>query len=56
MSTSLLSTPLRVPPISPECPICGKEMRLITLTPSYKYVVYGYLCQDHRVFEVTIDD
>jgi hypothetical protein len=35
-----------VPPISPPCPTCGKEMMLTSVTPTCESVIYGYLCSD----------
>jgi hypothetical protein len=45
-----------VPPLSLPCPTCGKDMRLASLTPTIKGVVYGYLCKDDHAFEFTIAD
>jgi hypothetical protein len=35
-----------VPPISPTCPTCGKEMRLIGVVPTCDGAIYEYLCSN----------
>ena len=45
-----------IPPICPPCPTCGKEMRLVSVTPARKSVVFGYLCGNDHVLEFTIGD
>jgi hypothetical protein len=45
-----------VPPLSPPCPTCGKDMRLVSVTPAKESVAYGYLCRDDHVFELKIED
>jgi hypothetical protein len=44
------------PPICPHCPTCGKEMRLVSVTPARASVVFGYLCANDHVLEFTIGD
>jgi len=35
-----------VPPISPICPTCGKEMKLTGINPSCVGVTYDYQCSN----------
>ena len=35
-----------VPPISPDCPTCGKEMTLTGVTPTCVGTIYEYLCSN----------
>jgi hypothetical protein len=51
---SLYEVSKNVPPVSPLCRSCGKEMRLTAVTPAIESVVYRYLCYDHHVFEFKI--
>ena len=41
-----------LPPLSN----CGKEMRLVSVTPTAKSVIYRYLCSDHHGLEFTVGD
>jgi hypothetical protein len=44
-------------PICPPCPNCGKEMKLVYVTPTHRHVlVYGYRCNDDYALEFTIAD
>jgi hypothetical protein len=52
----LLPKPTNVPPLRPACPACGNIMRLVSVSPSMKGVIYGYLCKDEHAFEFTITD
>ena len=46
-----------IPPICPPCPNCGKEMKLVYVTPTHRHVlVYGYRCSDDYALEFTIAD
>jgi hypothetical protein len=45
-----------VPPICPPCPTCGKEMRLVSITPAWESEVFSYLCANDHVLEFTIGD
>ena len=33
-------------PISPPCPTCGKEMKLVGYAPACESVIYDFLCRD----------
>jgi len=44
------------PPICPPCPTCGGEMRLVSVTPARKSVVYEYQCGNDHLLEFTIGD
>lgn len=44
------------PPICPPCPTCGDEMRLVSVIPTKKSVVYEYQCGNDHVLEFTIGD
>jgi predicted RNA-binding Zn-ribbon protein involved in translation (DUF1610 family) len=35
-----------VPPISPICPTCGKEVRLTGVVPTCEGAIYEYLCSN----------
>jgi hypothetical protein len=45
-----------VPPLAPHCPTCGKAMKLKSVTPTAKGVVYGYVCKEEHAFEFAIND
>ena len=45
-----------VRPLCPPCPTCGKEMKLASVTPTAKSVIYRYLCGDRHVLEFTVGD
>jgi hypothetical protein len=43
-------------PFAPPCPTCGEELRLASVIPARKSMVYEYLCGNDHVLEFTIGD